>query len=64
MRRLSYPGKRRGNPPHPMAGRGRKVQDGYTGAWTYENNLVTDDYGVRCDPKFGTPCVDHTKERG
>lgn len=64
MRRYAYPDRRRrrGNPPLPKAALGRKVQDGYCGAWTYEAYLITDDYGVRCDPRFGTPCRDYTKE--
>lgn len=46
-RTFRYPG----NPP-VMGGkrwRGKKVQDEVTGFWTYEDYLVTDDYGDKVD---------------
>ncbi len=54
--------KRNPLPRRRLRGWGRKTRDGYTGAPCYEDELVEDDYGVRCCRRFRTACVSYTEE--
>lgn len=66
MSRMGGP-RYRGNglPPRKMR-YGPKTNDQVTGFPTYEDKLVTDDYGYKVDPRYyaGGPDIDHTKDFG